>query len=1039
MIGVETKESLVRENDQEDGMENHTYQEKPTWHEMLNYSSTMIQSISLAGDLLYFNETLREALGYKEEELKRKTIWSLLHWDSQKTYESILGEIQKGHAPAGDRSLSFVKASGEVVMLTGTITLARDSEGTIIGTTEFYKTLAVIDGSYNINIHENMPALKKELSKGTVTSYDGSMIDGLEDLGSPINRFLDSIYDLVFFKDIHGIYRGCNKNFAEFTGLTKNQIIGHSDYDLYAKDVADLFLSKDEQIFRDLTPRKNEEWVHKVDGSRSFVETLKTPYFGPHNTLMGVLGISRDITERKLAEEKLAENERMLNIYFTQSISGKFFMMLDEPVKWVMGEGQEEALVKIYKGLRMQRINPAMVSLYNISEDALLEDAIVKEVFTDLEEGKDHWMELLNHGNHQMVVKKERKNGKHIYISSDYTCLYDSYGQVLGIFGNQRDITSEVRAEKERKSRERFLQKVLETAKDGYYAVDQDLIITDVNEAYCRMSGYSREEIIGTSVFIHTIAEEEEEAVKRRTELILKEGSALFESRHRRKDGSAFDVEISVSVLEDDKTIFINFIRDITERKQLESFFLIEKDLFKNTIHSAADAVISTDDEGKVVIMNNMAEYLTGWVQEEATGKYLEDVLNITDKKGYRTINIALETMKKNEAIELSEDHKLISKDCSEVFVELTASPISGSNNSTIGAVVMFKDVTKRREEMKNLEDLSYRDALTGLHNRRYLNDFIKNLDDKLSMPLTIMVVDVNGLKLTNDAFGHSTGDELLRTVAGICKEVTRIGDIVCRTGGDEFVLLLPNSDRAQAKALKDRIVSVASKTHVDSLQVSLAIGYSVMRSSEDHFEELFTEADNNMYRNKLRYGKTVKKRTMEKLVHKLGRTHPEVTLHSQAVATLASKFAQALGYDEKQMEKVYTAGKFHDIGKVMVPKELLHRMGKLSDKELTQVRKHAEIGYQLLKEVDDYKHLAEIVLSHHEWWNGTGYPQNIKGKDIPEASRIIAIADAYETMTGKHSYRQPMSKEEAILELRKYAGTQFDPELTELFIEKIL
>lgn len=1005
------------------------------WNNIMDFSSTIIQSIDIKGEFLYTNQTWRDTLGYSHEEILGKSIWSVLSKKSYGAYGKILNMVINDIEP-GPQDLTYIKKSGEEIIISGTISILKDEYGNSLGTTEFMKLSAYIDKPFSVQVP--IHSLEQQTDYVREYSYDGNMLLGLEDQDSPINQFLDSIYDLVFFKDIHGVYRGCNSNFAALLNLPKGMILGRDDYDLYPKEIADMFTEKDKLILKDLTPRKNEEWVRRSDGTTSYIETLKTPYWGPDNKLIGFLGISRDITERKLAEERLAENEMWLNIYFTQSLSAKFFLMLDTPVLWNDHIDKESTLVKMYKDFKLNRINPAMITLYGQSEEEIINTETPARFFCDLEEYAHDWMQLLDKSHHNTVTKKLRKDGEARYITGDYTCLYEHNGLIMGVFCNQRDITKEMLAAEDTQERELYLRTVLETTRDGYFAMDEDLNIIDFNEAYCRMSGYTREELVGMSIHEHTI-DDGKEATVARVNRIHEMGSELFETRHKRKDGTFYDVEISVSTLAPSEMKLICFMRDITERKQLESFFLIEKDLFKNTIHSAADAVISTDAGGNVVIMNSMAESMTGWTQDEAAGKRIEDVLKIIDGSGKNLRKVALRSITSNKTIEITEDCVLCTKDNKQIFIELSAAPITGSENGIMGAVVMFKDITKRREERKNFEDLSFRDALTGLNNRRYLDEALASMSKEGSFPLTVMVVDVNGLKLTNDAFGHTAGDTLLKSVAKICREVTRNGDIVCRTGGDEFVLILPNSDRAQAKALKDRIVSVASKTNIDSLMVSLAIGYSVMRSPHENFEDIFTEADNNMYRNKLRYGKTVKKKTIDKLVNKLNRKHNEIHQHNKNVERYAEALAESLKLPPKEIEDIRLAANMHDIGKVMVPKDILQKEDTLTEKETNQIRKHSEIGYQLLKEVDEYKHLADIVLSHHEWWNGQGYPRNLKEKQIPLQARIISIADAFETMIGNRRYKDPISMDEAVTELRACAGTQFDPELVERFITEVV
>jgi HD-GYP domain-containing protein (c-di-GMP phosphodiesterase class II) len=156
-------------------------------------------------------------------------------------------------------------------------------------------------------------------------------------------------------------------------------------------------------------------------------------------------------------------------------------------------------------------------------------------------------------------------------------------------------------------------------------------------------------------------------------------------------------------------------------------------------------------------------------------------------------------------------------------------------------------------------------------------------------------------------------------------------------------------------------------------------------------------------------------------------------------VSEYCEAIGRALRFNERETYDLKTAGILHDIGKIMVPFDLLNKSEKLSEEEFGRIKRHPEISYQILKGVDEYAAFAEAVLHHHERFDGLGYPKGLKGDEIPIQSRIIAIADAYEAMTAQRAYRKPRSKEEAVNELRRCAGTHFDPEIVSVFVEKVL
>lgn len=343
------------------------------------------------------------------------------------------------------------------------------------------------------------------------------------------------------------------------------------------------------------------------------------------------------------------------------------------------------------------------------------------------------------------------------------------------------------------------------------------------------------------------------------------------------------------------------------------------------------------------------------------------------------------------------------------------------------------------QEANRNLKYLSFHDQLTGIYNRHFFEIELKRLDTPENLPLSIVMADVNGLKLVNDSFGHKVGDQLLIRVAEVLQEACRRGEIISRIGGDEFVILIPRMEKNQTEGLIDRINTIIEKEQVSSVNLSISFGWEVKYSVDENIQEIFNRAENFMYKQKLFESPSMRGKTITAIINTLHEKNKREEEHSQRVSDLCRKMAQVLNFSEREIDEIKTVGLLHDIGKISINEDILNKPHRLTDEEFEEIKRHPEIGYRILSSVNDMADLADYVLYHHEWWNGKGYPRGLKGEDIPIQARIIAIVDAFDAMTSHRTYREARSEEEAILELIKNKGIQFDPNLTEAFISKVL
>ncbi|AQR94932.1 HD domain-containing phosphohydrolase [Clostridium saccharoperbutylacetonicum] len=345
-------------------------------------------------------------------------------------------------------------------------------------------------------------------------------------------------------------------------------------------------------------------------------------------------------------------------------------------------------------------------------------------------------------------------------------------------------------------------------------------------------------------------------------------------------------------------------------------------------------------------------------------------------------------------------------------------------------------DLMKRKEEIIYL---SYHDQLTGLYNRRFFEEELARINTKSNLPITLIMGDLNGLKLINDSFGHAMGDEVIKRVGKMMKLGSREDDIVARLAGDEFVIISPKTDGKEACKIINNIMSLLAKEKVGSVEVSMSLGYGCKYNEEEKIEDVFKKAEDTMYGKKVFESQSMRGRTIKTVINTLREKSKIESEHSFRVSALCKRVGEALDLPINEINKLVSAGELHDIGKIIVDERTINKPGKLTADEWEEVKRHSEIGYRMISTVDDMTEIANYILYHHERWDGSGYPKGLKGEEIPFISRIITIADAYDAMVSERCYKDILSKEAAIEELKNNAGSQFDPDLVKIFINKVL
>lgn len=370
-------------------------------------------------------------------------------------------------------------------------------------------------------------------------------------------------------------------------------------------------------------------------------------------------------------------------------------------------------------------------------------------------------------------------------------------------------------------------------------------------------------------------------------------------------------------------------------------------------------------------------------------------------------------------------------------------------------------------EHINKLEELVNKDGLTGVYNHRYFHDALKEkiiLSEKDKEHTSMIFVDIDYFKHYNDLYGHQKGDEVLRSIGDILKNNIREGDIAARYGGEEFAVILPNTKEEEALSLADKLRSTIEKTKFYGEEnqprgvLTASMGVSVYPDKAKSDVELIKSADDALYRAKFFNKNRVETYTsiLDELKNDIDEKDIELVTsiktlisvinakdrytygHSERVVLYSRLLAEKLKLNKVDTDTLIYGAYMHDIGKINIAQDVLIKKMPLTTEEWELLKQHPESGAEIIKPVKSLEKMVPIILHHHEKYNGTGYPDGLKGEEIPYLSRVLTVVDSFDAMTSNRPYNQRKTYDEAIIELRKFSGSQFDPVIADKFIEVI-
>lgn len=626
---------------------------------------------------------------------------------------------------------------------------------------------------------------------------------------------------------------------------------------------------------------------------------------------------------------------------------------------------------------------------------------------------------------------RTRKDGSKIPVSIRGVPIREN-GKILAVYAIYENISERRKVEKQMTREKALFERVLLDSPDGIAIFNSEGVVTRTNPAFEHLFGLDPGDALGHPLWEVVGRGAKEDDVRDNVDRLMEEKRVDHESVRFRKDGSEIHVSVRATAItvQSGSEEYLAIYREITERIRWEEDLATERVYFENLFMNSPLAIALVDGDGSIQRVNSAFEKLFGYASWECIGRNLDGLI----APGELTEDAERLTRKVAKGGTIQAERSRRRKDGSWVDVQINAVSFPVTGGQTV-IYAIYQDITERKIFEEKFRYFGYHDSLTGLYNSAFFEEEMRRLDTPRQLPVSLVMADVDNLKLVNDAFGHIEGDRLILEAGRILQSCCRQEDIIARCGGDEFVMLLPGTSLLEARSICDRIREACGRRVTNSIiPPSIALGVAVKDEVTQDFIQVRKKADDDMYLDKLMRSERSRSAIYTRIVNFL-ESDRRRNAHIQRLRKLSRLFASCLSMKQDETEKLLLLAQFHDVGLMPVPAEVLYREGPLEPGEWEDVRKHPERGYHLARNLSPITPVAEDILCHHEHFDGSGYPRGLSGDDIPIASRIMNLLCAYEVMTGWRSYRPSFTHEEALGEVASGAGGQFDPRLSGLFI----